>query len=179
MAPDRIAFTTAADFFRGMLEPNYREFLRDQTDLRLAFNAAISLFHMADWVFHTRTDQIRGTFKFKDRPVGAVRDFCNVLEQINPDFGRIRGIANASKHLRLNDIRPVQNAPRRADNLILRIATATAHFIGFLPVPAFGKRFSTKVIVLEDEHGNGMDFSTIATSAYDMWKQLNEIHKWW
>ncbi len=182
MVPDRIAFTTAAYFFRGMLEPNYRDFLRDQTDLRHAFNAVISLFHMADWVFHTHEAKIRAAFAYRDkngenRQADTVSGFRNALEQAYPDFGRMRGIANAGKHLKLHDIRPVQNAPSNAANTAVQIATT--YLPGFLNVVMFGRGFPSKTIVLEGDERNDMKFSAIAASTYNMWKQLNETHKWW
>ena len=50
-------FVTAGDFWTGMLEPDYQEHLRNPESLRAALHAAISLFHMSDWVFHTHESQ--------------------------------------------------------------------------------------------------------------------------
>jgi hypothetical protein len=91
----------AADFWLEIVEPNY---FADETNLRRALHAAISLFHMSDWVFHTHETQVRSAFTFthpnrKVRTVSRSEDFADALEQQNADFGRIRGIANATNTL--------------------------------------------------------------------------------
>jgi len=80
---------------------------------------------MSDWVFHTHEAQVRSAFTFTDpnstvRPVSNASQFATALEQQNADFGRIRGIANAAKHLELTDIRPVPNAPNHAANTAIQ-----------------------------------------------------------
>src|SRR6476620_7833614 len=105
-------FTTAGDFWTGMLEPNYNAQARHPGSLRAALHAAISLFHMSDWVFHTHEAQVRASFTFRDascvnKPVYSPETFANALEAINDDFARLRGICHAGKHLKLRNIRPV------------------------------------------------------------------------
>ena len=55
-------FRTSSDFWSGMVEPDYHEFVKNQRDLRAAFHAAISLFHMHDWVWHTHEVAVRKAF---------------------------------------------------------------------------------------------------------------------
>ena len=43
-------FRTPADFWFGMVEPDFADCEANKADLRAAFHAAISLFHMHDWV---------------------------------------------------------------------------------------------------------------------------------
>src|ERR1035441_5735371 len=111
-------FKTASDFWTKMVVPDYKEYCEKSADLRSALHAAISLFHMADWVFNTHKDAVKVAFTFMDKkrnvqPVLSGETFATSLEQKCDDFGRIRGIANAAKHLQLrtSGIRPVQNAP--------------------------------------------------------------------
>jgi hypothetical protein len=178
----RKALTTAGDYFQGVLQPDYDEHLRDQTDLRRAFHAATSLLHMADWVFITHEGQIKSKFTFKDRkgktkPVGNASQFANALQQKNADFGRIRGIANAATHLKLDHVSQLANAPTHADNILIR--TATTYLPGFLNVVARGRGWPVDTIVLEGENGNDLKFSPIARSVYNMWQELNSAHHWW
>ena len=42
-------FKTPADFWSGMVEPDFADCEANKADLRAAFHAAISLFHMHDW----------------------------------------------------------------------------------------------------------------------------------
>jgi hypothetical protein len=64
---------------------------------------------------------VRAAFTFKDR-IGAITNlydgptFANAQEQQCDDFGRVRGIANAAKHLQLSNVRQVPNAPSHAAN---------------------------------------------------------------
>jgi len=64
---------------------------------------------------------LRAAFTFKDR-IGAITNvydgptFANALQQQCDDFGRVRGIANAAKHLQLSNVRQVPNAPSHAAN---------------------------------------------------------------
>jgi hypothetical protein len=55
-------FKVAADFWSGMVEPDYQAQASDPSDLRAALHSAISLFHMSDWVFHTHEPQVRAKF---------------------------------------------------------------------------------------------------------------------
>src|SRR5258708_16629232 len=112
-------FRTPADFWSGMVEPDFADCQANKADLRAAFHAATSLFHMHDWIWKTHEGMVRTLFTYTDwrRKTHHVFDassFANALEQQSPDFGRIRSIANAAKHLSLNDIRPVASAARHA-----------------------------------------------------------------
>jgi hypothetical protein len=109
-------FVTAGDFWTGMLEPDYQEHLRNPESLRAALHAAISLFHMSDWVFHTHESQIRNAFTFldrnsQDRAVYDAATFANALEQQHNKFGLVRGICHAAKHLKLKDSDRSQTHP--------------------------------------------------------------------
>src|SRR3954451_968542 len=94
-------FVTAADFWSGMVEPDYRAHRAEIESLRAALHVAISLFHMSDWVFHTHESQVRAGFTYVNaksqlrEPVCSEITFADALEQTNADFGRIRGICHA------------------------------------------------------------------------------------
>lgn len=112
---------TAADYWLEMVVPDCSEYFQNGESLRYALHAAISLFHMSDWVFHTHERAVIANFTFVDRkgsvvPVSMPSNFATALEQQCPEFGLIRGIAHAAKHLKLNDVRPIANAPNHASN---------------------------------------------------------------
>jgi hypothetical protein len=50
-----------------MVEPDYLDCMKNPADLRAAFRAAISLFHMHDWVWKTHEAVVRAIFAFTDR----------------------------------------------------------------------------------------------------------------
>ena len=57
-------FRTAADYWSGMVEPDYLDCMNNPADLRAAFHAAISLFHMHDWVWKTHEAAVQAIFTF-------------------------------------------------------------------------------------------------------------------
>ena len=103
---------TAGDHWNEMVEPHFCDHQANQADLRGALHCAVSLNHMADWVYENHDAAVRSAFSFQDhkgnpQPVTDAATFANALEQQTPDFGRIRGIANAAKHYKLKSVRPV------------------------------------------------------------------------
>ena len=93
-------FDDAGDYWEGVFEPDYQDFLQAPDDLRRALHCAISLFHMADWVFHTHEAAVRAHFGITAARDGEV-EFATALEKLNSNFALIRGIVNAAKHLKL------------------------------------------------------------------------------
>jgi hypothetical protein len=174
-------FTTAGDFWTEMLEPDYQEHLDDLGSLRAALHAAISLFHMSDWVFHTHESKVRAAFIFRDgsgkyQAVHTAATFANALEQrpgIGEDFGRVRGICHAAKHLKVKDIRPVPSAPSRSANTRVQ---ATRYGEGGYGSGPYG---GTPRVVLEGAGGIDIEFADIAKSIRTMWVELNGVHGWW
>jgi hypothetical protein len=169
-------FQSAKDYWIGMVEPDYKESQNNQGDLRAALHAAISLFHMSDWVFEDHQTTIRSTLTFNDKNglQQAVSDsgtFANSLEQTESDFALIRGIANAAKHLALSNIRPHPDAPSHSAN------TATQSLgwgEGGYGVGPYG---GGPQVMLEGASGH-LPFSEIATSVYNMWVTLKTQHGW-
>lgn len=170
-------FRTAADYWSGMVEPDYQDCLRDPADLRAAFHAAISLFHMHDWVWTTHKLTVRAAFTFNTSAGARVnacdaKSFANALEQQCDDFGRVRGIANAAKHLQLSDVRQVPNAPSHAANTAVQTTGIGQGGYGMGPYGG-GPR-----VMLAGPNGNDMEFSDVAKGVYDMWGQLRTAHGW-
>lgn len=171
---------TATDYWHEMVEPDYRECLNNPSDLRAAFHAAISLFHMHDWIWVTYAS-VRTSFTFTDGTGATIKvhdekSFANALEQQCADFGRVRGIATGAKHLQIKNVRPVQNAPRHVANIqIRRIGGYFGRFYGNY----FGRYYGhATIVVLEGTNGNDMKFSEVARAVYEMWGKLRTIHGW-
>jgi hypothetical protein len=154
--------------------------------LRAAFHAAISLFHMHDWVWKTHEQSLRASFTYtvgakKTVAVHDAASFATSLEQQHPDFGRIRSIANAAKHLELKDIRPVQNAASHAANTAVHVPGAGQGGYGV------GAGYGTPglsyagppCVMLEGPPGKEMEFYDIAKTVCDMWTTLRVKHGWW
>ena len=170
-------FQSANDFWVGMVEPDYKESQNNPGDLRAALHAAISLFHMSDWVFEEHKSSICCMFTFNDKKgskqaVNDSKTFANALEQLEPDFALIRGIANAAKHLALRDIRPHLDAPSHSAN------TASQSLGWGEGAYGVGPNGGGPQVMLEGAAGH-LHFSQIAKSVYDMWVRLKTQHSWW
>jgi hypothetical protein len=167
---------TAADYWLEMVVPDCSEYFENRESLRYALHAAISLFHMSDWVFHTHQATVRASFTFLDRkgnvtPVSDPGNFATALEQQCPDYGLIRGIAHAAKHLKLNNARPIPNAPSHASN-------TGVHPPAFDP-KVFTSAFSThRRVILAGANGSDVEFDKILRSVYELWTSLKSTHGW-
>jgi hypothetical protein len=178
-------FRTPGDFWFGMVEPDFAECEANKADLRAAFHAAISLFHIHDWVWETHSDAIRTLFTYKDRddwehPVSSAGSFANALEQQYPDFGRIRGIANAVKHLELRDVRPVDNAARHATDTAVHVPGAGlgGYNVGNYGYGTPGLSYAGYPRVML-AGSNDMEFFKVAEAVRQMWIDLRGVHAWW
>ncbi len=171
-------FTTYTDFWRGVVEPDYNQFINKIDDLRFAFHAAISLFHTADWVYVDNETYIRANYTFmgnnKPKPVASEKDFANALRDLHPDFELIRQIANAAKHLKLKHPAKAHHthAPSHAANTVVQ---STAYGAGTYGPGPYG---GTPRVMLEGPNGNDLEFSDIAGSVRQMWIDLAAEDGW-
>jgi hypothetical protein len=179
-------FRTPSDFWSGMVEPDFADCEANKADLRAALHAAISLFHMHDWIWETHKATVRTLFKYRDRhrkthKVSDASSFANALEQQFPDFGGIRSIANAAKHLSLRDVRPVDNAARHAADTAVQLPGAGLGGYGV------GAGYGTPglsytglpCVMLAGPNEKDMVFFEIAKAVRDMWIGLRDKHGWW
>ena len=170
--------TTATDYWSEIAEPDYRDCLEKPDNLRAAFHGAISLFHMHDWVWKTYEAGVRASFTITDQTgaivrVHSARLFANALEQQCADFGRVRGIANTAKHLEIQDVRPVTNAPSHAANTVVR---STGYGMGGYGDGPFGG--THRIMLMGGPGETDMEFSVIIKGVYDMWNRLRATHAW-
>jgi hypothetical protein len=87
----------AQQFFDIHVVPNYNAWLTEPTDLRLAMNAVVSLYHMADhfWnSFYKTNDRVYSTKKSGD--------FRAKLAELSDDYALLRDVAEAHKHMQLH-----------------------------------------------------------------------------
>jgi hypothetical protein len=169
-------FQTASDFWNNMVVPDHSEFQANAGDLRIAFHAASSLFHMHDWVFSSYQASVCSSFTFIDgngtqHPVNNAATFANSLEAICPDFALVRGIANAAKHLALTNIRPHPDAPSHAAN-------TTSQSVGW-GEGAYGVGPYDAPQVMLQGSASQLHFIQIADNVKQMWAGLNCTHNWW
>jgi hypothetical protein len=178
VAPLAVSIEHCEAYWRDVVEPDYRDFIAKIDDLRLAFHCAITLFHMADWVYVVHKSYIDSKFKFKDKNgnlqrVTDEKMFANAVQDLYPDFKLIRGIANSAKHLKLKKDRdPHPPSPSHAANTRVQ---STGWGKGRFGNGPYG---GTPRVMLAGPNGQDLEFSDIATSTYNMWKSLAQDHGW-
>jgi hypothetical protein len=146
-------------------EPDFADFHRDRGSVRKAFHCAISLFHMADWVYKEKGLPYWQSvgLQFNDRAGAKVnvyddKSFANAIATINSDFELIRNIANSAKHFSLTRPGAHPFSPSHAANTYSRQA-------GFDSSVFDQTTFdSTDEVMLEGPGGNDILFLTLATS---------------
>jgi hypothetical protein len=169
---------TALEYWERIAKPDYKEFQEDISDLRRAFHCAVSLFHLSDWLYVEHKSQIDPVFFIKDgkgniRQVRDEKEFAAAIVDLHPDFGLIRGIAFAAKHLKLrpkNNLHPA--TPTHAANV--SIQTVGYGYGGFSD-RAYSE---TSRVMLAGQNGIDIEFSTLAASTVEMWKSLSEQYGW-
>jgi hypothetical protein len=164
-------------FWLDVVRPDYLDTVAEPANLRRAFHCAISLFHMADWVYVAHKSNIDAAFTFVDkngttRPVQDEKTFANALRDLHPDFDLIRGIANSAKHLQLKQPGPHPAAPSHAANTQVQ---ATGWGQGAFGAGPYG---GTPRVMLQGPKGNDLEFSVLAKSVLDMWTTLADRHGW-
>jgi hypothetical protein len=169
--------TKYTEYWQGIVVPDYEAFGAKNDDLRLAFHAAIALFHMSDWVYLGHEADIRSSFQFTDKtgavlPVRDVKQFANALRDQCPHFELIRGIANSAKHLALSRPGTHSHSPSNAANSSVRATGYGAG--GFGSGPCGG----SPRVMLAGPNGDDLEFSMIAGAVYKMWKDLAAQHGW-
>lgn len=90
--------TKAHEFFEVHAVPNIEAWLKEPTDIRLAMNATVSLYHMADHFWHTYS-LVDVTRVFGTPDASAFRA---ELARRNGNFKLLRDVAEAHKHMELD-----------------------------------------------------------------------------
>lgn len=90
--------TLAHDFFDTHLVPNHEVWLVQPTDIRLAMNAVVSLYHMADHFWHAY-NQTNPNLTFQTRNSALFRA---ALATRDNHFAVLRDVAEAHKHMKLD-----------------------------------------------------------------------------
>ncbi len=88
---------TCSKYWNEFVLPDLKDFQDDQGNVRNAFHSAISLFHMADWIYKEKglTYWQSVGLKFRDRTGALVTvhddKSCNAIATVNSDFELVRG----------------------------------------------------------------------------------------
>jgi hypothetical protein len=170
-----LEFRTAADFWSGMVEPDFAECLSNPADLRAAFHAASFLFHMHDWVWQTHKAAVQASYSIRANigdKEGAIA-FANALGKQCPSFARIRDIANAAKHLKIG------NPPKHAvDTSVRTIPALGGYGVGTIHYGVSGYYGGGQRVVFAGPAEADIPFLQIARTVYGMWTALRAKRGW-
>ena len=162
-------------FWRDIVTPDYNDFMNQREDLRRAFHCAISLFHMADWVYLTHKAFIDAQFTFVDKNgtqqrVQDEKMFANAVRDLHSEFELIRGIANSAKHL---EIRRGKHpaSPTNAANTSSQSSDWDQAEWDVDP-------WNGRGVILAGPGGNDYKVTALADSTYKMWSSLCRQHGW-
>jgi hypothetical protein len=150
---------TLSEFRQQIMEPDYAAFREAPTDLRLAFHAATSLFQLRDWVASALS---LGRYELQKKLEGRCKYF-NVITDV----------ANASKHLELDDRRRTSMAD--AGDVRLQGIGVGGCGVGLAGYDQAGAYGLVPAIVVAPE---GVLFADAADSVHRMWADFFEEHGW-
>jgi hypothetical protein len=155
-------------YWNELVEPDYQEFQANQGDMRKAFHCAISLLHMADWVYKEKGPHYWKSIglQFTDRTGAAVavhddKSFANALAAIDPNFELVRNIANSAKHFSLNKPGRHPSSPSHAANTYSSPITFSPSVFSPAIFDTTGK------VMLEGPGGKDLLFLNLAKSVYE------------
>jgi hypothetical protein len=150
---------TAERFFRHVLTPNCEQFGSSRTNYAAGFNAALSAFHMRDWVFRTMLSEAESYFGCEIKDEGAL---WGEVERRLPQAGYVRDIANASKHFSLKH-RPSTELRQAGEVQIKNFAYGEG---------SFGSgRYSAPNLIIPAPAGD-VYFEHCLTEVYELWREL-------
>ncbi len=158
-----------------MVEPDLADCEKRLGDLRAAFHAASSLWHMCDWTYQTHKTAVQVEFgispSIKDKDGGIA--FADALGARCPEFAHVREIANASKHLRLS------KTGRGATETFVTILPGTGGYgVGDIAYGRAGAYGGGPKVMHEKPNGEDVSFLQIARSVANMWRRLLADHGW-
>jgi len=173
-------FTTPQQYWDGMVEPDYNDFLAQKGSLRRAYHCATSLFHMADWLWIAHKTEIRAIYGLSATTKNA-DEFANVLEGLSADFHLVRTTANSTKHLKMNKPSSQPNAPSSAANVQSQTIFSEGPG-GFCTAPLCSGPLSGGEITVETrvvlEGAREVYFDEVATRVRQFWIDLRSQHGW-
>ncbi len=151
--------TSAHEFFTIHTVPNLKAWLNDPTDIRLAMNAAVSLYHMADHFWHAYAvvdpSRVFGTTN--------TSSFRSELAHRNNHFAVLRDVVEAHKHMQLD----------RTSRVLTQSNQTTLGTTGFgeadFGTGPFGGGPS---VVVELDDGRKHHLSYLAKEVEQLWRSL-------
>jgi hypothetical protein len=91
----------STDFFKLLVDPDYKSFCNNELDVRNAIHAAFSASHMAEWYYNDNKKMPHRVFNKK-----CEVQFIEKLKNAFVPFHLMRDITNAYKHVKITKGKP-------------------------------------------------------------------------
>lgn len=160
------ALSCAEDYFMKVLKPNKEAFFGASSTFASAFNLATTLYHFHEWLFEEFKGPLESHFNTTFSSKGT---FWQAVEQTNSNFGYIRDVTNASKHVKIGGSR---FAPPSTG--MTHIANTHIVSIGFGQGGYGLSRYGGGPTVVFDDGGTQTSFDHCANDLFNYWKNLLE-----
>jgi len=145
-------------FFHDHVIPSIQDWQADETALHKAMLVATNLAHMADYYWKCYSNDARKVFK-----KASLKDFREQLEITYPDYGLLRDICDAHKHLELS----------RASKRITKADQTKIGKMGWGEMKwDEGRWGSPEEVVVTDDSGEKHHFVAMVQRTEAMWKSL-------
>jgi hypothetical protein len=160
-----IQLNCAEDYFLNVLRPNRDQFFSHPSSFVTALNLATSLFHFHEWLWAYHRSDLESHF---GQPIQSPRVLWGIVENINPNFGYVRDLTNASKHVTIG-----QHGHKTSTGMT-HIANTHIITTGF-GVGGYGQgRYGGGPDVVFDDAGSQISFDQCASDMFAFWKTLLE-----
>ena len=155
--------SSAEDYFLNVLKSNNDEFFNNPSTFANALNLATSLYHFHEWLYAYFRSNLERHFGTN---FANPRDFWRMVEQTNKNFGYIRDLTNASKHVAIGQ--------RKTSTGMSHIANTHIVSQGY-GIGRYGQgRFGGGPNVVFEDGGSLISFDQCASDLFAYWNTLLE-----
>ncbi len=155
------ALTDAVDYFREVVIPNKEAFFGQTSTFAAALNLATALFHLHEWLHEGYRSQLEAHFS---KSFGKASDFWLAVQATNTNFGYIRDVTNASKHVNIGKHPPSTGMRHIANTHLITAGYGQGGY-------GTGK-FGGAPDIVFDDGGNQISFDDCATELFAYWETL-------
>jgi hypothetical protein len=165
---------TPREFFDHVVDPDVSEFLANPLDLRAAYHACNSLLSLRDWVHTRHKTRPWSSGGAAKQPFAGKGQFQGALEALDQRFAIVTDIANASKHMILDQNRSRTNL---AGNANTEVQQSHGGAIGSGPIGAapIGGTSSRIVVKIDNQFP---DVKDCVTAVHAVWRNLLAENSW-
>lgn len=175
----RDPFLPPIEYFEEVVSPNVDSLCQDEGSRRMAFNAAVGLYHMVDYICEF-ADEHNVTW-FPHLGVGCISSYRKELIAKCPEFAIAEAVALVVKHYRVGNPRVSSIAGRitsiRREHLIIRPDDPKEPEVGAILFFDFTKPFAVdERLILNLSSGEQIPLAPALVLVRDMWRdELNRI----